>query len=281
MHPRKAGEQSVREFQRDVNGFYRNTTSYKCIGNEDSKNSFASILQAVSVENYSFPNRQYNSLVLSCEDGGTKNKYLIELAKEIWKYLLHHGITITAENLSSSMNVEADWQSRNSNLSDQGKIRNESFYFLTVSATSTVHCMETRSIQSGNRCNTTYLVQSIPLCFPTFFIDKQGLKKDSPGPRWQVAVSCMVRNPFENVNRETTSFTTPPTSSIKPPGSDSSINNKKNLIKIGSLDSFKQRPLAISEAHSKLISSTRRQVSLPNYNSPWSKCVSWCCVKKN
>ena len=34
----------------------------------------------------------------------------------------------------------------------------------------------------------------------------------------------MVRNPFENVNRETTSFTTPPTSSIKPPGSDSSIS---------------------------------------------------------
>ena len=46
--------------------------------------------------------------------GGTKNKYLIELAKEIWKYLLHHGITITAEYLPSSMNVEGDWQSRNS-----------------------------------------------------------------------------------------------------------------------------------------------------------------------
>ena len=46
--------------------------------------------------------------------GGTKNKYLIELAKEIWNYLLHHEITITAEYLPSSMNVEADWQSRNS-----------------------------------------------------------------------------------------------------------------------------------------------------------------------
>ena len=29
-------------------------------------------------------------------------------------YLLHYGITITAEYLQSSMNVEADWQSRNS-----------------------------------------------------------------------------------------------------------------------------------------------------------------------
>ena len=45
--------------------------------------------------------------------GGTKNKYLVELAKEIWRYLLHHGITITEEYLPSSMKVEADWHSRN------------------------------------------------------------------------------------------------------------------------------------------------------------------------
>ena len=45
---------------------------------------------------------------------GTKNRYLMELAKDIWKYLLHHGITITAEYLPSSKNVEADWQSEHS-----------------------------------------------------------------------------------------------------------------------------------------------------------------------
>ena len=54
--------------------------------------------------------------------GETKNKYLIELAKEIWKYLLHHGITITAEYLPSSMNVEADWQSRNAKDNSELKI---------------------------------------------------------------------------------------------------------------------------------------------------------------
>ena len=80
-------------------------TSYKCIENEGSKTGFTSISQAFSAESYSFLNRQYNSLVLSCEDKGTKNKYLIELAKEIWKYLQHHGFTITAEYLPSSMNV--------------------------------------------------------------------------------------------------------------------------------------------------------------------------------
>ena len=110
--------------------------------------------------------------------------------------------------------------------------------------------MKTRPIQSGNGCNAVNLVQSVPLCFPTFFNDKQCLKKDSSGPSEKnvdysshMAVSSMVPNPSENVNRETTSFATPPTSSIKPTGSDTSINNKQN-IKISGLDGFRQRLLA-------------------------------------
>ena len=57
-----------------------------------------------------------NTTILSyvVKIGRTKNKYLMELPKEIWKYLLHHGITITAEYLPSSMDVEADWPSINS-----------------------------------------------------------------------------------------------------------------------------------------------------------------------
>ena len=38
---------------------------------------------------------------------------LLKLSKEIWKYLLKKQITITAEYLPSSLNVEADWQPRN------------------------------------------------------------------------------------------------------------------------------------------------------------------------
>ena len=52
------------------------------------------------------------------------------------------------------------------------------------------------------------------------------------------------------------------TSSVKPPGSDKSVNDKQN-IKISGLDGFKQRLLTtgILERASKLISSTRRQGS--------------------
>ena len=61
------------------------------------------------------------------EIGGTKNMYLIELAKKIWKYLLHHGTTITADYLPSSMNVEADWQSRNSKDHSEWKLLRQVF----------------------------------------------------------------------------------------------------------------------------------------------------------
>ena len=101
-------------------------TSYKCIGNEDSKTSFASISQAVSDESYSFPNRQYNSLVLSW--GGQNRENQKQVFNRIRKkYLLHHGITITTEYLPSSMNVEADWQSRNSKDHSQWKLLPEIF----------------------------------------------------------------------------------------------------------------------------------------------------------
>ena len=54
--------------------FNGTTTSYKFSGNEGSKTSFASISQTFSDERYLFPNRQYNSLVSSCEDGGGNRK---------------------------------------------------------------------------------------------------------------------------------------------------------------------------------------------------------------
>ena len=43
-----------------------------------------------------------------------QNLKVIELAKEIGKYFLKWGITITAEYLPNELNVAADWESRNS-----------------------------------------------------------------------------------------------------------------------------------------------------------------------
>ena len=44
--------------------------------------------------------------------GGAKNHHMTNIAKSIWSYLLHKGITCTAEYIPSELNVEADMESR-------------------------------------------------------------------------------------------------------------------------------------------------------------------------
>ena len=46
--------------------------------------------------------------------GGTTDKTLVDLSKDIWKYLILKQITITAEYLPGILNTRADWQSRHS-----------------------------------------------------------------------------------------------------------------------------------------------------------------------
>ena len=45
--------------------------------------------------------------------GGTLSPELLQVAKEIWDYLLANGKAVTAEYLPSSLSIHTDWQSRN------------------------------------------------------------------------------------------------------------------------------------------------------------------------
>ena len=229
------------------------------------------------MENCSFPNGQYNSLSYHVKMGGRgrggvcgKNKNRIrkgnlKTCPTPWDHYycrisskLHKSGRLAVKKLKRPFRVEIPSTSISENLSNLRKTRDLSFCSSTVSATSMVHCMETRSIQSGNRCNAENLVQSVPLCFPTFFKDKQGLKKDIPRPSEKNvdcsshnAVPSMVSDPSENVNIEIFCHTT----TIKPSGSGISVA-------------------------SKLVSGTRGQGSLSNYNLSWSKRASWCGERK-
>ena len=44
--------------------------------------------------------------------GGTRSPELLQVAKEIWDYLLANGMAVTAEYVPSSLNIQANWQSR-------------------------------------------------------------------------------------------------------------------------------------------------------------------------
>ena len=63
------------------------------------------------------------------------------------------------------------------NLSEHRKTRDRSFCFSTVSVTFMVHCMETRSIQSGNGCNAANLVHHYLYAFPTLSMLNKILRK--------------------------------------------------------------------------------------------------------
>ena len=196
--------------------FTGTATSYKCIANKGSKISFASISQAVSDESYSFVNRQYNRLVLSCEDGRNQKQVFSRISKrnlEVfptpWEknycrmsFKFHkRGGRLTVKKLKKPFRVETASGNISENLSDHRKTRNGSFCFAAFSTTSTLHCMETRSIQSENGCNAANIVQSVSLRFSTFFNNKQGFKKRSLEPSEKnvdcsshMAVSSKVTN---------------------------------------------------------------------------------------
>ena len=62
--------------------------------------------------------------------GGTHNKVLSDISKEIWDYLLTKGITITVEHLPGVLNQEADLQSRLKGDSSEWKLKPNVFQAL-------------------------------------------------------------------------------------------------------------------------------------------------------
>ena len=62
--------------------------------------------------------------------GGTRNKVLTDISKEIWDFLLLKEITITVEYLLGVLNQEADFQSRSMKDSNKWKLKPQIFQAL-------------------------------------------------------------------------------------------------------------------------------------------------------
>ena len=59
--------------------------------------------------------------------GGTRNDLMLEIAKEIWQYLMSKQITLTAEYIPTELNKIADWESRNWTDSSEWKLNESCF----------------------------------------------------------------------------------------------------------------------------------------------------------
>ena len=124
--------------------------------------------------------------------GGTHNKDMIDLAKDIWTLVLPEGITITAEYLPGVLNTKADWASRNFQDSSEWLLSQKVFQKICqhwgqpdmglvcikgVSPASSLYGMEARSSEQSNRCSTTKVVASLPLCIPSILLNGEGVSQ--------------------------------------------------------------------------------------------------------
>ena len=97
--------------------------SHICLGAKDSEISYNVLhIKRTGCNISSHPHGQHGSPIILHENGGSKNQELTAISKEIWQYLLKRKITITAEYLPGSMNVEADRESRQTKDSGEGKL---------------------------------------------------------------------------------------------------------------------------------------------------------------
>ena len=203
------------------------------------------------------------------------------ISKKNWKYFLHHGITITGEYLPSSMNVEADWQSRNSGDHLEWKFPPQIFQRICqIKGRPEIDLFAPRLSAQLPRyipwkpdpyrlvaihvhgCNAANLVESVPLCFPIFLMKKKVLRKISQDqvqrmlivvPTWQSQVwyPTLLRtaigkphHPHLLLNKHTSKYT-----KIHP-----LITSKTLNINISGLHDFRQRLLVtgISGGHPSL-----------------------------
>ena len=101
--------------------------AYQSTGARCSENCNIDLYQRKIGNSNPLTNRQCDSSVLLGKNGGTRSQELLQVAKEIWDYLLANRIAVTAEYLPRSLNIQADWQSRNHRDSSDWKLNPKIF----------------------------------------------------------------------------------------------------------------------------------------------------------
>ena len=143
-------------------------------------------------------------------------------------------------------------------------------------------CMETRSFQSGGRCLTTNLGQSVSLCISPILLHSTSLEESelrqnrkNVACHTNLAVSNLVPPSTRNVYSSSTASSKE--HKLKKPARGSSSSNCKQKITTSGVDHIRERLLkkGVPEVAVQLITSTRRKSSASNYNSSWRMWGSW------
>lgn len=115
MRPSRVPELHVRGVPQGTVFSGREKTAYKCTGSNSRQISNYDIYSISERRYYNTPSDLYHdSPVVFIENGGrgAKIPQLFTTSKKIWAYLARQKITITAEYIPNSVNLEGDRKSR-------------------------------------------------------------------------------------------------------------------------------------------------------------------------
>ena len=119
----------------------------------------------------------------------------MQILKEIWKFLLEQGITITAEHLPGNLNCKADWESRHQKDSSQWKMRPLIFskicqilgkkpeidLFASRLSNQLPGYCSWKPNAKRHRCSSTEMVSQESICIPSIYLDSQSTEKSRGG----------------------------------------------------------------------------------------------------
>ena len=174
-------------------------------------------------------------------------------------------------------------QSISTSLPEERSTQSRFVCIKAVSLTTLVLSLETRPFQSGDRCPTTDLGQSISLCISPILLYSISHEESELRPNRKnvpchtnLAVSNLVPSSTRNVYCSSTA-TSKELKLNKPIRRSSSPNCKQNIM-TSSVDHIRERLLkkGVSKTAAQPLTNKRRQSSLSNYNSSCRIWASWC-----
>ena len=248
---------------------------------------------------YPFSNRQHDSFVIPTQDGRdkmlsddrtSKGDLVISPSGVDHNYCrvppqcheLQSRLGVTKHNGQLRLEVKRD--NIPTNLSETGVPKHRPICIQNKQPTPKLFFMETRPLQPGNGCNTTGLDRKIPICVSPILHDKSGTKQSQEGKSGtndnnnsSMASSALVLSTPGDVNSQPNLNSTTVRSANKLDGSKTPISTEKETA-TGGMVSFRERlkSSGLSESARNLVSHSRREGTLANYESSWRLWSSWC-----
>jgi len=247
-------------------------------------------------------NRQYDSSMLSLKNGGNKEPSVISYIQTNLGLPIKPGdnnycrVSTKQSECGSRLGVTESHRFQRLAIRPQSFPGGHSNSFQTgnrficvtpKSPNSQLLLVESRSQEPRHRFFSTVLGRDKRLCFSPIFTNKQDIVKGQEGQVFShnnntcLANSTLVHNPSEYVNSKSNFITSESTTPYEPSRPNSSISSE-TTTKISGLDHIRESlsTTGLSKGAVELISGSRREGTISNYESAWRKFCCWCSEQK-